>query len=182
MILACISSFTQELFNRGSSGAVEEEYTTKDMIKAIKTVSQDMAFPSSNWNAYKKLNPDEDAVITWTPIENQILILRNDLAVEMDVEVLAQAFNVSYTDLKQRTLIVDSFGGLPEDMDSSLYGTCGAVLCDEAYFQVYDNLQQMENFRNGEGLYENFIYHHWQTYSLSLFANAVAFMLPPSAE
>lgn len=148
---------------------VSDGDTAKAFVKAIKTVGQAMEFPSENYNSYYDVNSETDAkpVITWTPSEKQILLLRNDVAVDVDVELLAKAFNVSYTDLKQRTLIVDSFGSATN---------CGAVLCDEAYVQVYDNLTQMEDFRNGEGLYTNYIYHHWQTYSLSLFANAMAFM------
>lgn len=149
-------------------GAVSDSNSAKDFVKAIKTVGQAMRFPSSNYNAYYDINKETDAkpVITWTPLENQVLLLRNDVSVNVDVELLAQAFNVSYTDLQQRTIIVDSFG-------SAL--NTGAILCDEAFVQVYENLTQMENFHNGEGLYDNFIYHHWQTYSLSLFANAMAF-------
>ena len=143
--------------------------SAKSLVKAIKTTGQAMQFPSTAFNSYYDINKDTDAkpVITWTPLENQVLILRNDISVEVDVELLAQAFNVSYTDLQQRTLIVDSFGTATN---------CGAILCDESFVQVYDNLTQMESFHNGEGLYDNFIYHHWQTYSLSLFANATAFV------
>lgn len=148
--------------------------TAKSFVKAIKTVGQAMEFPSNLYNSYYDINKETDAkpVITWTPLENQVLILRNDVAVDVDVELLAKAFNVSYTDLKQRTLIVDSFGSADK---------CGAILCDETFVQVYDNLTQMESFHNGEGLYDNFIYHHWQTYSLSLFANAMAFMFKDGA-
>ena len=148
---------------------VGDEGSAKGFVKAIKTVGQAMEFPSSNFNSYYDINKETDAnpVVTWTPINNQVLLLRNDVSVDVDVELLAKAFNVSYTDLKQRTLIVDSFGSATN---------CGAILCDESFVQVYDNLVQMESFHNGEGLYDNFIYHHWQTYSLSLFANAMAFM------
>lgn len=147
---------------------IADTATAKDFVKAVKTIGQGMAFPSSNYNSYYDINKDTDAkpVITWTPIENQVLILRNDISVNVDMELLAQAFNVSYAELKQRTLTVDSFG---------TNTTVGAVLCDEAFVQVRDQLTQMENFHNGEGLYDNFIYHHWQSYSLSLFANAMAF-------
>lgn len=149
--------------------AITDTDGAKKFVKAVKTVGQAMEFPSSNWNSYHDINKDKDAkpVITWTPLDNQVLVLRNDISVDVDVELLAKAFNVSYTDLKQRTLIVDTFGSATN---------CGAILCDEAFVQVYDNLQQMESFHNGEGLYDNYIYHHWQTYSLSLFANATAFM------
>lgn len=154
--------------------AINDLDGAKTFVKAIRTVGQSMEFPSTTWNSYHDINKDKDAkpVITWTPLENQVLILRNDISVDVDVELLAKAFNVSYTDLKQRTLTVDTFGSATK---------CGAILCDEAYVQVYDNLQQMESFHNGEGLYDNYIYHHWQTYSLSLFANAVAFMFTEGA-
>lgn len=149
--------------------SVGSEADARAIVKAIKTVGQAMTFPSTSFNSYYDVNKEKDPtpVVTWTPLENQVLVLRNDVSVDIDVELFARAFNVSYTDLKQRTLVVDGFG---EDVN------CGAVLCDEAFVQVYDNLTQMENFHNGDGLYDNFTYHHWQTYSMSLFANAVAFM------
>lgn len=154
---------------------ITDTTSAKDFVKAIKTIGQSMAFPSSLYNSYYDINKDTDAnpVITWTPLENQILILRNDVAVDIDMELLAQAFNVSYAELKQRTLTVDSFGSATD---------CGAILCDESLFVIKDNLNQLENFHNGEGLYDNFIYHHWQTYSLSLFANAMCFMLTGATE
>lgn len=148
-----------------------DKETAKDFIKSVRKIGLGMTSPSDSFNSYYDINKDTDAkpVITWTPIENQVLLMRNDISVEIDVEQLAQAFNVSYTDIKQRILLVDNFGEATN---------CGAILCDEAFVQVYDNLTQMENFHNGEGLYDNYIYHHWQTYSLSLFANAFAFMFP----
>lgn len=150
---------------------VSDTDSAKAFVKSVRTVSQAMTLPSTNFNSYYNINKATDTkpVITWTPKENQVLLLRNDISVNVDVELLAQAFNVSYTDIEQRTLLVDSFGSNTN---------CAAVLCDEAFFQIYDNLEQMESFHNGEGLYDNFIRHHWQTYSLSLFANAMAFMLP----
>ena len=172
----------KELFSTGITGGkilttpvtpVTDRETAKEFIKTVNTISLDMQSPSSLHNSYEAFNKAKDPefagnpVVTWTPAENQILIMRNDVSVNIDVEQLANAFNVSYTDLKQRILLVNNFGTATN---------CGAILCDEALVQVYDNLEQMENFHNGEGLYDNFIYHHWQTYSLSLFANARAFM------
>lgn len=150
---------------------VTDEATAKAFVKGIRTIGKAMEFPSTSFNAYADINKDVDGVTpaeTWTPNGNQVLILRNDISVNVDVELLAKAFNVSYTDMKQRTLIVDGFGSATN---------CAAVLCDEALIQVYDNLERMESFHNGEGLYDNYIWHHWQTYSLSLFANAMAFMV-----
>ncbi len=152
-------------------GAVTNNETAKDFVKSVKTIGQGMSFPSSIYNSYYDINSATDAkpVITWTPMENQVLLMRNDISVNVDMELLANAFNVSYANLKQRIILVDNFGTA---------ANCGAVLCDEAFVQVRDTLTQMENFHNGEGLYDNYIYHHWQSYSLSLFANAMAFVFP----
>lgn len=164
------SAITGGKIKQTAVAPVTDGDTAKEFVKAIRTVGQAMVYPSDKFNSYYDINKATDAkpVITWTPIENQVLLLRNDVSVNVDVELLAKAFNVSYTDLKQRTLIVDTFG------DKT---TCGAILCDEAFVRVYENLEQMENFHNGEGLYDSYIYHHWQTYSINLFANAVAFMM-----
>ncbi len=138
----------------------------KDLVKSIKTCSSNFVFPSSAFNKYSK-EGDTKPLITWTPKENQILLIRSDVATEIDVEVLAVAFNLDKTTLLSRMLEVDSFGSASD---------CYAILCDESYVQVYDNLEELTSFYNPKGLYNNYYWNHWQTYSLSLFANAVAFM------
>lgn len=138
----------------------------KKFVKAVKTCSSNMVYPSSNFNSYSK-EGDTNPLITWTPKENQLLIIRSDIATEIDIEVLAVAFNMDKTTLLSRMLEVDNFGSATD---------CYAILCDDSFVQVYDNLQELTEFYNAKGLYHNYYWNHWQTYSLSTFANAVAFM------
>ena len=170
------SAITGGKIKKVSLGMTEivDEKGAKSFVKDVKKAGLSMAVPSTGWNSYYNVvskvaeNPDTvPHAITWSPIESQILLLRNDVSVDVDVELLAKAFQVSYTDLKQRTLLVDGFGSATN---------CGAILCDESFVRVYDNFERMEEFRNGDGLFDKYMYHHWQTYSLSLFANACAFM------
>lgn len=158
-----------------TGGDVSTTEGAKNLVKLIKTIGLNMTEPSSAYNSYYDINHEKDPkpAITWTPMESQILVLRNDVAVNIDMELLANAYNTSYAEMKQRIVTVANFGSNTR---------CGAVLCDEALVQVYDNLEQMENFHNGDGLFDKWMYHHWQTYSLSLFANAMAFMLPEPTE
>lgn len=168
--------------------AITNDATAKAFVKAVRNHVSKFTFPSTAFNQYSVLNPTETAVTTWTPRENQILLIRSDIATEIDVEVLAVAFNMSRTDLLSRLVEVDNFGrtmietgnlnenGVPimkegPEIAPNVY----AVLADEALPQVYDNQRHVEDFRNPEGLYTNFFLHVWQTYSISLFANAVAF-------
>lgn len=148
-----------------------DEETSKELIKLVNTVSKNFKFPSHDYNGYNKLNAEGIAskqiipAKTWTPEENQIILIRTDVASCTSVEVLAQAFNMSEVEFRKRKIEVDNFG----DTDTLI------VVCDEALFQVYDDYYGMDDFRNGSNLVTNFWLHHWQTLSLSLWANAVAF-------
>ena len=50
-----------------------------------------------------------------------------------------------------------------------------AVLIDEQWFMIFDNMYKMTEKYNGEGLYWNYWYHVWKTFSASPFCNAVLF-------
>lgn len=144
--------------------------TSKELIKLVKTVSINMSFASKDYNGYNVLNAEGieagsiTPCITWTPKENQILLIRSDVDASTDVEVLAKAFNMDKTDFLKRKIVVDSFG----DADTLCF------IGDENAFKVMDDLYTIRSFDNGSNLTTNYWLHHWQTISLSLFANGVA--------
>ena len=146
------------------------EATCKDLIKLIKTLSHDFTEPSTSFNGYNVLNATAiegktvTPSVTWAPKENQIIIIRSDVDAATDVDVLAKAFNMDKTDLLKRKFVVSSFGD-----DKTL-----AVVADEKLFKITDDLYTVRSFDNGSNLARNYWLHHWQTLSLSLFANAVA--------
>lgn len=147
-----------------------DETTSKDLIKLLKTLSTNFTFQSGEYNGYNVLNASGitgktiTPCVTWTPKENQVLLIRSDVDANTDVEVLAKAFNMDKTDFLARKIVVDTFG----DEDTI------AFLCDESAFQVYDDLYTVRSFDNGSTLTTNYWLHHWQTMGLSLFANGVA--------
>lgn len=146
------------------------ETACKDLVKLIKTLASDFTFPSKEFNGYNVLNDTTikagttTACTTWTPRENQVLLIRSDVDSATDVEVLAKAFNMDKTNFLERKIVVDSFG----DADTL------CVICDENIFEVRDDLYQVRSFDNGSNLTTNYWLHHWQTISLSLFGNGVA--------
>lgn len=149
---------------------VKDEASGKTFIKEIKKASKAFTFPSSVFNKYYDNRPDSDKgepVTTWTPLEDQVLVVRADIMTDIDVDVLARAFNMDKVQFLAQVLEVDSFGSSTD---------CFAMLIDKAWVQVYDNLFETSEFYNSQGLYWNYWLNHWQTYSYSLFANAVAFI------
>lgn len=155
--------------------AVEVDYdggeeSCKGLVKLIKTFALDFTFPSKEFNGFNVLNKTAISnktmtpATTWTPKENQILLIRSDVDASTDVEVLAKAFNMDKTTFLNRKIVVDSFG----DADTL------CVIADENIFEVRDDQYCVRSFDNGSNLTTNYWLHHWQTISISLFGNAVA--------
>jgi hypothetical protein len=140
--------------------APTDQTTAKDFVKKLRAVATKMTLASGSRD-YNALG-----VRTKTDAEDLHLIITADLEAEIDVDVLASAFNMSKTEFIGNRTVIDNFAtpGLQ------------AVLVDKDWFMVYDNLQKLETLRNPQGLYYNYYYHVWQTLSVSRFSNAVAFM------
>lgn len=157
----------------------------KKLIKEIKTVVGDMTFPSTKYNLAKEEN--------WCNPENLVLITTSDVSADIDVNVLASAFNVSMTDIKTKTILVDKMPeGIfknqtaltdkkPHDILSSesistdKTKTPKAILCDEDLFQIWDEYQGTETFRNGDGRYTNYFANREGTFAVCTFANMAIF-------
>jgi hypothetical protein len=129
-------------------------------VKAVRSTARKMTLPNGSRD-YNSM-----AVRQRSTMDDLYLLIDADTEAEMDVDVLAKAFNMDRTTFMGHVLVIDGFAstGLK------------AVLIDKEFFMVYDKLQKLETVRNGLGLYWNYMYHVWQILSCSRFANAVAFV------
>lgn len=143
------------------------EANGKEFIKSIKTVSGLMTFPNSDFNGYLTAQSvDTKPIVTFTRKNEQILILDTATDTSCSVDVLASLFNMSVAEFNDtRKIIIDHF---PDK-------NVRAFLCDEQFFQIYDDLYAIKPFENTEGLYTNYILHVWQTMAYSPLVNAVVF-------
>lgn len=148
------------LFTVKSVTKPDTETASKELIKSIRETALLMTLPmgSRDFNAL--------AVHTVTDTSELHLIITAKLRAQVDVDVLASAFNMDKADFMGSVTVIDNFS--TPDLE--------AVLIDKDWYMVYDNLQKMETIRNPRGLYWNYYYHVWQTLSASRFANAVAFV------
>lgn len=161
----------------GNMEAVEvetpaDESTAKAFVKAVRGVFNGFLFPNSTYNLWAKLDESVGATAytSWSKKEDIMLFLRADISAEVDVEVLARAFNLEYSDFIGRVVIVDNFGTAEGSED--IY----AILCDKNFPVIIDKLNIVEDFRNGSNLSTNYYLHVWQTYSVSPLENACAFV------
>lgn len=157
----------------------------KSIVSTIKSVSNKFEFMSSKYNLA--------GVQTHTKKAEQYLLVNSKFDAEMDVEVLASAFNMDKAEFAGHRVLVDSFGDLDIERlnllfaDDPTYTEIGksdlqaldsipAIIVDKDYFMIFDNFYNFTEQYNGEGLYWNYWYHVWKTFSISPFANNALFI------
>lgn len=170
-----------DVIKEGEIKTIEVDYdgSTAALVKGVQTISRYFKYESAEYAGYNLINAAEitagtkTPVVTWTPTDKQVLLIREDIDVETDIDVLAKAFNMDKTNFTQRKVGVDTFGTGNEDV------LC--VLADESWFNFEDDLYKVASFNNGSNLTTNYWLHHWETIGLSPLANAVAFKKKASA-
>lgn len=156
-----------------------------DAAKKFRGTSNKLPFMSSDYN--------DSGVKTTTPKDRQVIFMDADFNADFDVDVLASAFNMDKADFMGRLFLMDDWtkfdnerfdtiransDGIEEvtTEELALMADVKAVICDENWFQVYDNKNQFTEDYVAAGLYWNYFYHQWKTISSSPFANAVVFV------
>lgn len=160
-----------------------------DAAKAFRGTSNLLPFMKNDFN--------EVGVRTSTPKDKQVIFMDAQFNADYDVSVLASAFNMDKADFMGRLFLIDDWTTFDnerfevikansdgiEDVTAdelSLMEDVKAVLLDEDWFQVYDNLNKFTEEYVSSGLYWNYFYHTWKTVSNSPFSNAVVFCLSSS--
>lgn len=129
-----------------------------------------------------------------TPVSDQVIIVPNGAEATLGVKVLAAAFNLSEVDYISKRIPVDSFefdaddeARLAElfanddtykpftDEEKAALRSISAVKLAKDWFMCFDNFEQFTENYNGEGVYWQYFFHVWKTFSVSPFANAVLF-------
>lgn len=165
MMMVVDNFYSKGLFKTEKTNPVIDKTSATDLVKQIRKHARKMTMTAGTRD-YNSM-----AVHTRSEMDRLHLLITADLEAEMDVEVLASAFNMDKTDFLGKVTIVDKFASPGLE----------AVLIDEDWFMVYDVNLSMEVIRNPQGLYWNYFLHHHQIQSASRFAPAVAFTTDENA-
>jgi len=163
---------------------ITDAATSTEFVKSVKKLTGKFGFMSSEYNIA--------GVPNYSLPEDIYCVMTTDTAANVDVDVLANAFNLDKVTFIGRQVLVDSFsfnnGELdrldmllakdpnytrPEPVDLTALSSIGAIICDRNFPQFYDNLDMYTEQYNADGLSWNEFYHVWRTYSASPFSNVV---------
>jgi hypothetical protein len=158
----------------------------KNYAKAFRGTSNMLQFMKSEYNSAHVLNT--------TPKNRQVIFMDAQFNADFDVDVLSAAFNMDKADFMGSLFLVDDWttfdnsrweviransDGVEEvtAAELTLMQSVKAIVLDEEWFQIYDNLNKFTEKFIASGLRWNYFYHTWKTVSFSPFANAVVFVL-----
>ena len=157
--------------------AVSSEATGKALVKALRKAYLSFQEPTSENNAWAKVGGYGNAVVTWSNPEDIILLVRNDVLAEVDVDVLADAFNISKTDFLGRVIGIDNFDKYDENGNKTFDGS--AIICgifDTSWFRIKEQDFQMDEFFNANNRCWNVYLNVVKMYNYSCFANGKLFV------
>lgn len=137
--------------------AVTDEASAKTLIKSIRAMYRKLTFVSNKYNYI--------GVDTHSLSEDIHLFISADLEAIVDVDVLAKAFNMEKTEFLGHLTILDEI-----PVTNGL-----AIMVDRSWFRTYDNKIDTTSAYNAKGLYRNYFFHHWETFAVNSFANAILF-------
>lgn len=158
--------------NKAAYTAMTEEEKAKILVKTIKSQVIKMGFLNNEHNG--------QGVMTFSKPQDLVVFLDPDMMANIDVELLAQAFNISKAEVPLHVLPVPKFTKrtvTPSEGDGETTVTysedtdCLAIICDKDAIQIYETLNSSESFRNPQGIYTNIFFNRWGIMSACNFAN-----------
>lgn len=157
----------------------------KDGAVKFRGMSNKLTFMSTKYNL--------EGVHTTTAKNAQYIFMDADFNASYDVNVLASAFNMEKADFMGKLTLIDDFTTFDNerfdairagstqieevtDAELALMADVKAVLVDDEWFQVYDNLINFTEDYVAAGMYWNYFLNIYKTVSFSPFSNAIVFV------
>lgn len=181
--MLCREILNNHMYMVAPTASENADQYNKNIISKARELSSKLTFLSDTYN--------QAGVQNSTERNEQYIIIDSALEAVIDVDVLAAAFHMEKAEFLGHLIIVDSFSQhdtarlqllFGDDSgytaftadDITLLGTIKFAMVSRNWWMVFDNLTQMTQNYNGEGLYWNYWQHVWRTFSVSPYANAIA--------
>lgn len=154
--------------------AISSEATAKAFVKAVRNLFLGFQVPSTSYNAWAQAGGYGDPITTWSNPEDIVILLRNDVRTEIDVDVLASAFNMDKATLMGNILAVDNFDVIDDDGIKRFDGSAIlALIADKSWFKIKQQDMYLDEFYNPNNRTWQYYLNDTKMFQYSLFANAV---------
>ena len=154
--------------------AITDEASAKAFVKKVRNLFLNFQTPATSFNAWSKVGGNGNPITTWSNPEDIVVILRNDVRTEIDVDVLASAFNMDKATLMGNILTVDSFDIIDDEGVKRFDGSnILGMIADKSWFKIKRQDMYLDEFYNANNRTWQYYLNITKMYQYSLFANAV---------
>lgn len=161
----------ETITNPTSTEAVAKSFLTK-----AREIFLNMQTPTSQYNAWRKVGGYGRDIMTWSNPEDIVFILRNDIASYLDVNVLANAFNIDKSVLLGNIIYVNNFDEYNSEGTKIFDGSkIFGMIADKSWFRIKEQETTMDEFYNANNRTWQYYLNVVRMYSYSLFSNSVVF-------
>ena len=149
----------------------------KKFVKKAREIFMNFQTPTSDYNAWAKVNTDDDkAIVTWTNPDDVVFLIRNDVLAELDVEVMAAAFHIDSAKLYGRIIGVKDFDMYNDEGEKVFDGSAIlGIMADKNWFKIKSQDVEMDVFFNPNNRTYNYYLNIVKLYNYSYFANQIVF-------
>lgn len=161
MIKALIGASVEKELEITGLFALDEYAQAKKITKTVQALVNKFRFMSTQYN--------KQGVHTHCLPQDCVIITTPDQLANLNVELLATAFNVPYAEMPSRIVVIDEF--LSADGTEDNDTVC--IVADMDLIQFRNTLDSWESFRNPDGLMTNMFHHVWGSACGCGFVNAV---------
>lgn len=154
--------------------AITDEASAKSFVKKVRNLFLNFQTPATTFNAWAKVGGNGNPITTWSNPEDIVVILRNDVRTEIDVDVLASAFNMDKATLMGNILTVDNFDIIDDEGVKRFDGSnILGMIADKSWFKIKRQDMYLDEFYNANNRTWQYYLNITKMYQYSLFANAV---------
>ena len=154
--------------------AISSEATAKSFVQTARELFLNMQLPSTEYNAWAKVGGYGKDILTYSRPEDIVFLIRNDVRAYLDVNVLAEAFNMSKADLLGRIIPVDNFDQY-DDNGTKIFDGSNIIgfIGDSSWFRIKRQDMYLDEFYNANNRTWQYYLNLTKMYNYSLFANGV---------
>lgn len=152
------------------------EALAKEFITKARTMFLNMQTPTPNFNAWRQVGGYGRDILTWSNPEDIVFLVRNDIGAYLDVNVLAQTFNIDRSVLLGNIIYINDFNEYDNEGKLIFDGSnIIGMIADKSWFRIKEQETTMDEFYNANNRTWQYYLNVVRMYSYSLFANAVVF-------
>lgn len=160
---------------------VENPSSSKELAETFVTKARELFLnfkePSADYNAWKKVGGYGYDVITWTDPEDVVFLIRNDVMAFVDVNVLAQAFNMDKAKLLGNIIPIKDFTERDTKNNVVVDGSnIYAMMADKRWFRIKNQETTIDEFHNANNRTWQVYLNDVNMFQYSLFCNSMLFV------